>query len=413
MLRKFLEEHAIARKDSFTVFILLFNAFAWWYMIPIIIDDLLSVSTVTPGQNFIIWAAYYLAIIASAIVGSVLSSKISRLNFIYFWILLGVVISPLPFLFNNFGMMPILVIGVLLGVAFGLGMPSCLAYFSDYTAIEKRGRAGGIMLLLTNLSAVVLTISLTMFDLTGKLMIFTLWRTTGLIIFFFKPSEKAISENRKETSFTSILFDKSFMFYFVAWLMFCFVDRFEGPILRDFLGDFNNLMNMVGPIVGSLSAVFAGILCDRIGRKRVILYGFATLGIAYAIMGIAPTEMLTWYIYMSIDSISTGILWVNFLLIVWGDLSQHSSREKYYAIGVMPFFLSTIIQEYLISVPNLMNILPISAFSMAAFFLFMAVLPLLYAPETLPEKKMELRRLRKFAEDARKAKEKYERKRKD
>ena len=35
------------------------------------------------------------------------------------------------------------------------------------------------------------------------------------------------------------------------------------------------------------------------------------------------------------------------------------------------------------------------------------------APETLPEKKIELRRLRKFAEDAKKAKEKYERKMKD
>jgi MFS family permease len=410
MLRKFLEEHANAQKDSFTVFILLFNAFTWWYMIPIIIDDLLCVSTVASGQFFIIWAAYYLAIIASAIVGSVLSSKISRLKFIYFWIIFGVVISPLPFLLNNFAMISILIVGVLLGGAFGLGMPSCLAYFSDYTAIDNRGRAGGIMLLITNLSAVVFTISLSMFDLTGKLMIFTLWRATGLIIFFFAPSEKSISENKKEVSFTSILFDKPFMFYFVAWLMFCFVDRFEGPILRDFFGNFNNIMNMVGPIVGSLSALFAGILCDRIGRKRVILYGFATLGIAYAIMGIAPTETLTWYIYMGIDSISTGILWVNFLLIIWGDLSQHSSREKYYAIGVIPFFLSTIIQEYLISVPNLMIILPISAFSMAAFFLFMAVLPLLYAPETLPQKNIELRRLRSFAEDAKKAKEKYERK---
>jgi len=53
---------------------------------------------------------------------------------------------------------------------------------------------------------------------------------------------------------------------------------------------------------------------------------------------------------------------------------------------------------------------PYTAFSLASFFLFMAVLPLLYAPETLPEKKIELRRLRKFADDAKKAKEKYERK---
>ncbi|PVX24936.1 MAG: hypothetical protein CW716_09090, partial [Candidatus Bathyarchaeum sp.] len=51
-----------------------------------------------------------------------------------------------------------------------------------------------------------------------------------------------------------------------------------------------------------------------------------------------------------------------------------------------------------------------TAFSLAAFFLFVAVMPLVFAPETLPEKKMELRRLRSFAEEAQKAKENYERK---
>jgi hypothetical protein len=35
-------------------------------------------------------------------------------------------------------------------------------------------------------------------------------------------------------------------------------------------------------------------------------------------------------------------------------------------------------------------------------------LPLLYAPETLPEKKIELRRLRKYVEGAKKVKEKHE-----
>ena len=49
-----------------------------------------------------------------------------------------------------------------------------------------------------------------------------------------------------------------------------------------------------------------------------------------------------------------------------------------------------------------------AAFSLASFFLFLAVLPLMYAPETLPEKKIELRRLRKYVEGARKVKEKHE-----
>ena len=51
-----------------------------------------------------------------------------------------------------------------------------------------------------------------------------------------------------------------------------------------------------------------------------------------------------------------------------------------------------------------------AVFSFASFFIFVAVLPVMFAPETLPEKKMELRRLRKFADEAKKAKEKYDRK---
>jgi hypothetical protein len=100
---------------------------------------------------------------------------------------------------------------------------------------------------------------------------------------------------------------------------------------------------------------------------------------------------------------------VTFILILWGDLSQSGSREIYYTIGVIPLFLTQIVgralDEYIMQIQGTINV-----FSVAAFFLFLAVLPLLYAPETLPEKKMELRRLRKFAEDAKKVKEKYERK---
>ena len=90
---------------------------------------------------------------------------------------------------------------------------------------------------------------------------------------------------------------------------------------------------------------------------------------------------------------------------IMGDLSQFSTREKYYIIGVAPYFLSDIIQLPLI--PSVMLIPETSSFSLASFFLFLAVFPLLYAPETLPERKIELRRLSKYAEEAKKVKEKY------
>ena len=405
MLRKFSGESSIIRKGFFIVFILLFNAFVWFYMTLTIIDGALSILSVTYAQNFIIWTAYYVAIVVSSIVGSFLSSKIGRLNLLYFWIILGVLTSLLPALLGNSTVIHILVVCVLLGVSFGLGMPSCFAYFADWTLIENRGRTGGTILLITNLIAPLFAILFGMFNLIANSMIFTLWRATGLIIFFLGPEEKTVSETKKNASFVSILRDKSFLFYFVAWFMFCFIDRFERPILRPFFGDFHYLILMISPIIGSLSAFIAGLLSDQIGRKRIVLYGFISLGIAYAVIGMASDSVVSWYFYLAIDGIATGMLIVTFILILWGDLSQPGTREKYYAIGISPLYLTGITQ--LLSAPYVMLIPATSAFSVAAFFLFIAVLPILYAPETLPEKKIELRQLKKYIEKAKKVKDKY------
>jgi hypothetical protein len=112
--------------------------------------------------------------------------------------------------------------------------------------------------------------------------------------------------------------------------------------------------------------------------------------------------------YFVVDGAAWGIFYLTFVLILWGDLSQRGSKEKYYTLGSVPFFISYIIPHFFEFGTE--ELTAGFYFSVAAFFLFLAMLPLIYAPETLPEKKMELRRLRSFAEEAQKAKEKYERK---
>jgi hypothetical protein len=49
----------------------------------------------------------------------------------------------------------------------------------------------------------------------------------------------------------------------------------------------------------------------------------------------------------------------------------------------------------------------VTAFSFASFFLFLAVIPLMYAPETLPEKTIKDRELKSYLEKAQKVKEEY------
>ncbi len=81
----------------------------------------------------------------------------------------------------------------------------------------------------------------------------------------------------------------------------------------------------------------------------------------------------SWHAY---DHFHTNIL---------GRLVAIRHQQKYYAIGsillfatnLVPVFLST----YITPIPAL------AVFSVASFLLFLAVPPLMYAPETLPEKK--------------------------
>ena len=414
MLRRFLGEYSIGKRGFLVITILFLSVFGWYYMTEPMINSILNGLEITHTQNLAIWATFYVSIIGTSILGTFLSNKVDRLKFLYIWTVLGVGISFLPALLTNVTLLQVWSVSLLLGASFGLGLPSCLAYFAECTTVENRGRIGGITFLIATISVPFLAILFSAFDLATITVIFALLRGMGLIVFFLKPKKQSSSQMTTSVSFVSILRDKTFLLYFVAWSMFPLVDRFETALLEQFLiGWMPNLLDImvvVEPLVAGLSLLIAGLLCDWIGRKKIMLSGFVALGVAYAIIGLDPYSVFSWYLYFLVDGVAWGIFLLIFVLILWGDLSQPGTREKYYALGSVPFFLSYIIPEFLTE----SFIDPISlfaAFSLASFFLFVAVMPLVFAPETLPEKKIELRRLRKFAEDAKKAKEKYERKR--
>jgi len=93
-----------------------------------------------------------------------------------------------------------------------------------------------------------------------------------------------------------------------------------------------------------------------------------------------------------------GILTVTFMLTIWGDLSSRHDRERYSAVGIVPPSLAATI---VFCVAPLLKLVPLSyAFSLACLFLFLAVVPLMYAPETLPERIVRTRELKDYIEKA-------------
>lgn len=406
MLPASADDQITERKTLFTILFLLINALVWLFITDYLIEGFVSGLSLVEMDEILVWCSYYSSIMLLGVIGAVFSKKVNRLRFIFVWTLFGVLVSLLPIIFSNPSLVELVIIVILLGGVAGVGMSSCLSFFADYTKITNRGLFSGVAFLCINLFASVFSLVFANSDFFVNWILLTVWRGIGLVPFLMLPlvDEKMRSTKAHDDSLKSVITNRGFYLYFVAWFMFMLVDRSEDPTLRFVLDDLR--YNVLAPIIGSVSALAAGILADRIGRKKLLLPGFVIFGVAYALIGLLPENLIARYFFITIESISGGILLVAFILILWGDLSEFSSREKYYALGLIPFFLTSIIQ--LFSGPFFMAIENTNAFTLAVFFLFMALLPLWVAPETLPEKNIELRRLKTFAEEAKKAREKFE-----
>lgn len=198
----------------------------------------------------------------------------------------------------------------------------------------------------------------------------------------------------------------SLLLYFAPWFMFSLVNSFAFPILKNLGFADVTLYSTVETVLSGIFALFFGFIADYIGRKRLLLAGFALIGLGYAALGLFPYSQLGWWFYTCADGIAFGAFITIFLLTIWGDLADKRNSEKYYVIGFVPYLLSNFLQlsigQYVAD-----NVKDVSTvFSFASFFLFAAVLPLYLAPETLPEKAMKDRNLKSYLDKAKKMAEK-------
>ena len=402
MFRRF-RDNFVFKRESIIASVLLLNTFSWFFIGQKIIAEVVSTFNGTNFESFCLGLVYPISIIASAIIGSVYMARVHKTILFYIWIIFGIIASILPAALSD--SLPIaLIINMLIGISLGLGLPSCLTFFSNSVPIENRGKAGGTILLLATFCAPLITIATSTLDLATTVIVFAAWRGWSLPILFLMPKKGyRQTVDRKPFSLVSIFQNRTFVLYFVAWSMFSLVDGFEGLVLAPRIGEFRFLMTIMEPIFAGISALAAGMFSDWVGRKRVLIFGFVSLGVAYAIIGLASQIWIAWVFYFIMDGIALGLLWVLFVIVIWGDLSK-LGIEKYYAVGQIPFFLTPIAS--LLLAPYIALIPEASAFSLAAFFLFIAVIPLLYAPETLPEKKIQERQLRIYTEEALKLKQK-------
>ncbi len=411
MDRKNGKNSVLLQREFLSVLIVVVNAFSWYFPLYLLFQNALENLPMDYTLLLMAFGIQFAAAIGFAIVGTALVKKFSSLStFLSVWMFIGILSSILMVTLETLNITYILLISFLLGLSLGFGFPSCLAYFGDNSTVGTRGRLAGITFFASGLCILFFGLIVSFTSLVVGALILAAWRGIGLILFLLaRPKQVFTKETTIEVSYRSLLFDRSFLLYLVPWSMFCLVNFLEAPVVDNTLEEaFTEFIPIAEYGIGSFIALIGGWFADSVGRKRVVIIGFIALGIGYAILGLSPGEELSWYLYVIVDGIAWGIFSLMFYLVIWAELAENQVKEKYYLIGVLPFLIASYIRILFTSYAKGVDVS--AAFSLASFFLFIAVLPLLYAPETLPQKHIELKRLRKFADDAKKAKEKYERK---
>jgi MFS family permease len=299
----------------------------------------------------------------------------------------------------------ILILTFLFSISLGISLPAVISIFKEITREENRGRLGSIMMLSIAIGIMGLRFLMSNDMFLNSLILTSLrfFEVVGVLLL----GEVLEGKRGKSPSFSSILGSRSVLLYFFPWVMFSLVNYLGWPVIAKIHGsDFVSFLVFVGNIVTGVSALLAGFVADIVGRKRTLIFGFIIFGLGYALLGIFPFNAYVWQFYAFVDGFAWGIFYVLFFFTIWGDLAHEKSSEKFYAIGIIPYILSDFLRETFGPLITEM-VSEYAIFSFAAFFLFLAVVPLMFAPETLPEKALRERELRSYIEKAKRVREKF------
>ena len=327
---------------------------------------------------------------------SFIGSRINRRGLLFTSIILGIVSTALLGLLEGTFFASLL--SIMMGTSLGLGLPSSMALVADYTIVENRGRVSGIIILGTFILAFVSMAIYRMLglDVFGLILILVVVRLVSLIALFIDKFGKALTTFEKEMRLPVTTY-KEFIFYLCPWVMFTIASSLARSLID--VTEFESVFYLGTNLRYVFIAFFglaAGFIADRFGRKQPIIFGLATFGVGYLLLGFTMSEISV-IIYYALSGITWGLFFVVFL-VVPGDLSIPRLREKFYALGyILP--LTGILALSVVPVPNIPDIIPRNLIAqILGVCLFLAMYPVFRAKETLTESSIRDRKMKEHIE---------------
>ena len=373
----------ISKRKFLTSTFLVSGTLAWFFIINFYLNT--SFEDVF-GNIFGIW--FYAFAGLSAVVGVLVEKKLNLRLFLILWVALGIG-STLSLLFFS-GYTFSVVISVFFGISLGLGLPASLACMADSTDIGERGRVSGTIVLVSFVMACIapVLVRLSSLGIVAAVLITALVRSTSLISLLFNSFNKTKSDLQTYSRAST-----DFLHYLFPWVIFVIT---SGAVFYMIPSTPENPALQIGSILRFVFiAIFGfvtGIVADRFGRKRPLIIGLVMFYASFALVGFNINTATAMIFYLA-----TGVAWGSLLVVflsVPGDLSASPSRAKYYAAGTM---LPIIILLGVTTGPMpgwISNLAKSSSLVVVNFALFLTILPILRAKETLPANRIEAREMK-------------------
>ena len=391
----------VVSRQKLPAILLLANSLVWIIVSFTVLGAVINELSFLEIEKTILFLIFYMTIAVTAVVGAKIFPS-ARVTSLKFWLFLSSISTCLIIFLPNSNLVTAITLVSFFGATTGIGVPSCLSYFADSTEVENRGINSGIAWSIAGISILLLAFLTIQLDPISTVPFIALWRFGGGIGFFLTENKNKIKFLPKSPKYSDLIRQREVILYLFPWMMFCILNFLLLPIMQNHFGEDFSVTIGISWGITAIVATLGGYIADIVGRKLVIIAGFTMLGVEYALVGLLSAEAPAMYCYTVLDGISWGLLCSIFLTTLWGDLGKNCQKEKYYVFGGLTFFLPGLLSE-LIS-PYVASIEAPFAFSLASFFLFISVLTLISASETLPQKKIKERQLRDYLNQANKIK---------
>jgi MFS family permease len=383
----------------FTVSILLSGTLAWFF----VFDNYFNIVFANMGITSLLVAInrviFFGTSAVSAIIGALFHKKMHSRLFLFSWILLGILATSAPLVLK--GVYFSILLAILLGVALGLGFPLVAALVADYTRIENRCRISGLIMLETFIIASI-TIGIDAFlnyGIEGAIIASVLVRALSFLGMLLKPP----NIDKREMSWKSIFTNKDVILYFIPWLLFNIACGLSALVYSSIENvDVRAVFAIAIPIQLAGTAIFSvvsGFIADRIGRKQPIIIGILIFGLSYLFLGFAQSE-LSFLLFLVTLGVAWGFLMVIYLSIP-GDLTEkgQSSEKIYSVVTVLPLiaYMSLSLSPYIFKIDS-----PTFLSQILSIILFLSIIPITQAKDSLSEKKIKERKLKEHLEKVKK-----------